>query len=933
MKDFVAGQTEAEALLTWKQTFQNQSFFTSWVLSQNLNPSSNSSPCRWRGIACNDKGQVTNITLSSQGLKGTLEALNFSSFPHLIGLDLKLNHLSGIIPSSIGMISRVKFLDLSTNDLNGAIPLSLSNLTLVEELDLSRNNLTGQIPRSLFPTEQSNTGLIAIQRLLLQDTSLDGPIPSTIGNCKNLSLIAFDRSQFSGHIPASMANLSKLSVLRLNENYFSGPIPSFIGRLSKLTDLRLFINQFSGPLPQDIGNLSSLTVLHLAENSFVGVLPPQVCNGGKLVNFSAAYNNFTGPMPISLQNCPNLFRVRLEYNQLTGDLDQAFGVYPNLSYIDLSYNQLGGELSENWGRSRNLSVLRVAGNSVRGEIPSSILKLPNLVVLDLSSNSLHGKIASEVGRGSKLLVLYLQNNMLSGKIPVQVGKLDGLQYLDLSNNSLRGSIPPEIGMCSNLLSLNLSNNMLMNQIPEEIGQLRHLQLFLDLSYNSFTGEIPPELGQLRNLQSLNISYNNLTGTIPASLALITSLQSVNFSHNQLEGAVPESSAFSSFPHQVFSHNKDLCGKIQGMKPCESKSRSNVQARRHKNRVTMILVVCLSSILPFLLVATCSTMLCKRYRKKRCKQEQMQKTNRSESKLTALNYEGKLLYKDIIQTTNNFDSKYCIGFGAYGRVYKAEIPNGQVLAVKKLHSGTKEKAALVARSFVSEVTALTEIRHRNIVKFYGFCLQEDMPFLLYEYMERGSLAEVLSSNEGAQELDWGKRLWIIKGVADALAYMHHSCLPPLVHRDISSKNILLCSQLEAHVADFGTAKFLNPDSSNWTKPAGTYGYIAPELAYTMVVTEKCDVYSFGILALEVVMGAHPQEQIMKLHSSVSNDHEKIQPKDILDSRLAYPMSKKLIHQLEFFIEMAVFCLNVDPQSRPNMNHVSQMFDIKCMENDC
>ncbi|XP_019102964.2 MDIS1-interacting receptor like kinase 2 [Beta vulgaris subsp. vulgaris] len=935
---YVAGQSEAEALFRWKQSFRNQSFFTSWLLTKNVNSSSTISPCRWRGIACDNQGRVTNITLSYLSLQGTLEALNFSSFPYLIGLDLKYNYFTGIIPTSIGMISRVQYLDLSTNDLDGSIPLSLSNLTLVEELDLSRNNLTGQIPPTLFPTEQSTTGLIRIKRLLLQETFLAGPIPSTIGNCRNLTLIAFDDSQFSGHIPASMANLSELTILRLNQNYFTGEIPAFIGRLSKLTDLRLFVNEFSGHIPQEIGNLSAMTVLHLAENNFVGTLPPQVCQGRKLVNFSAAYNNFTGPIPISLWNCPDLYRVRLEHNQLTGDLDQAFGVYPNLNYIDLSYNQLGGELSANWGRSYNLSVLRIAGNSIRGEIPNNIFQLPNLVVLDLSSNRLYGNISSEVGHGLQLLELHMQNNLLSGQVPVQIGDLNDLQHLDFSNNSLTGPIPHEIGMCMNLLSLNLSNNQLTSQIPEEIGQLRQLQLFLDLSYNSLTGEIPPQLGQLINLQTLNLSYNNLNGTIPASLALIGSLQRVDFSHNELVGPLPESSAFSSFPSKDFSDNKDLCGKITGMKPCKSTHISPFPARGHKNCVKLILVVCLSSILPFLFVLTCSIIVCKRYRVKKCKLHQVQKFNRSESMLTALNHDGKLMYKDIVRATKNFDSTYCIGFGAYGRVYKAELPNGQVLAVKKLESGTKEKAALVAKSFMNEVKSLTKIRHRNIVKLYGFCLQDKMTFLVYEYMERGSLADVLYSNEGARELDWGKRVKIIKGVADALAYLHHSCLPSVVHRDISSKNVLLCSQLEARVSDFGTAKFLNPDSSNWTVLAGTYGYLAPELAYTMAVTEKCDVYSFGILALEVLMGAHPQEHIMTLCSNFSDDHEKIQLNEVLDSRLAYPTGKKVIQQLEFVLELATFCLKNNPLSRPTMNHVSQMFEIKCgsetpIESDC
>ncbi|KAH7857947.1 hypothetical protein Vadar_018199 [Vaccinium darrowii] len=174
-----------------------------------------------------------------------------------------------------------------------------------------------------------------------------------------------------------------------------------------------------------------------------------------------------------------------------------------------------------------------------------------------------------------------------------------------------------------------------------------------------------------------------------------------------------------------------------------------------------------------------------------------------------------------------------------------------------------------KSFENEIATLTEIRHRNIVKLHGFCHHEKHTFLVCEYMEKGSLKDVLSREREAMELDWRKRVNVIKGVAHALSYLHHNCVPPIIHRDISSKNVLLNSEMEARVSDFGTARFLKPDSSNWTAVAGTYGYIAPELSYTMVVTEKCDVFSFGVLTLEILMGSHPAELISNLYTSVDN----------------------------------------------------------------
>jgi len=190
-----------------------------------------------------------------------------------------------------------------------------------------------------------------------------------------------------------------------------------------------------------------------------------------------------------------------------------------------------------------------------------------------------------------------------------------------------------------------------------------------------------------------------------------------------------------------------------------------------------------------------------------------------------NYDGHIAYEDIIEATEDFDIKYCIGTGGYGSVYKAELPCGKVVALKKLHRLEAENPTF-DMSFRNEVKMLTEIRHRNIIKLHGFCLHKRCMFLVYEYMERGSLFCVLNNDVEAMELDWRKRVNIIKDTAHALSYMHHECIPAIVHRDITSNNILLNSKLEAFVSDFGTAKLLDPDSSNQTLVAGTYGYIAP-----------------------------------------------------------------------------------------------------------
>ncbi|KAK0585209.1 hypothetical protein LWI29_024678 [Acer saccharum] len=295
--------------------------------------------------------------------------------------------------------------------------------------------------------------------------------------------------------------------------------------------------------------------------------------------------------------------------------------------------------------------------------------------------------------------------------------------------------------------------------------------------------------------------------------------------------------------------------------------------------------------------------------------------------------GEILLKDskriesrvrltyIIEATEDFDIKYCIGTGSYGSVYKAQLSNDRVFALKKLHRSEFEESIFM-KSFENEARVLSKIRHRNIVKLYGFCLHKKCMFLIYEYMSKGSLFCVLRYHNKAIKLDWSKRVNIVKSVAHALSYLHHSCTPSIVHRDISSNNVLLNQESKAFLADFGTAKFLHPDSSNITLLAGTRGYIAPELAYTMVVTEKCDIYSFGVVVLEILMGRHPGELLSFLSSSTL-DHN-IMLIDILDGRLMPAMDATVVQDIILASAIAFACLQSEPKSRPTMKYVSQKF---------
>ncbi|XP_022773729.1 MDIS1-interacting receptor like kinase 2-like [Durio zibethinus] len=286
-----------------------------------------------------------------------------------------------------------------------------------------------------------------------------------------------------------------------------------------------------------------------------------------------------------------------------------------------------------------------------------------------------------------------------------------------------------------------------------------------------------------------------------------------------------------------------------------------------------------------------------------------------------NYDGKIAYQDIINATENFHIRYCIGVGGHGSVYKANLASGRTVALKKLHPLEVEDLNF-DKSFMNEINFLSEIRHRNIVKLHGFCVDQRSMFLVLEYMERGSLNDVLKNDVEAMELNWSKRVNIVKGTAHALSYLHNDCALPIVHRDISSNNILLNSNLEACVADFGIARILDLDSSNQTILAGPYGYVAPELAYTTAVTAKCDVYSFGVLALEVLMGRHPKELLSLLPSKPLLQN--IRLNDVLDPRLSPPTSYSVVKDIVLVAILALACLSVEPKLRPTMKQVSDEF---------
>ncbi|KAG6713608.1 hypothetical protein I3842_05G162200 [Carya illinoinensis] len=719
------------------------------------------------------------------------------------------------------------------------------------------------------------------------------------------SVTSIDRSGqgLGGQLKLNFSFFPNLVSLDLSWNYLHGCIPLEIGMLKNLTILFLHFNKLVGPIPSTIGLLTNLESLSLDGNQINGSIPPEI---GML---------------------KNLTDLDLYSNVLVGPIPSTIGCLTNLEYLNLGDNQINGSIPPEIGMLKNLTILYLFLNMLVGPIPSTIGLLTNLEYLILHENQINGSIPPEIGMLKNLTCLYLYSNLLVGPIPSTIGHLTNLYYLDLSDNQINGSIPPEMGMLKILTDLNLLSNKLVGPIPfiwDNLTYLKYLDLsvnyltgsipyhegnlyqveYLNLSHNFIRGEIPVALGSVlvSRLWSLDLSYNNLTGHISPSLIHI---KEIDLSHNFLKGRIPDGFNQHHKSHTVIG-NRGLCNQFKIFPPCP-KSKKSIATK-------IEIIVPITTFIGFLVIGSILFFRCV------FKGKQFELRESKNGNLFSIwNYDGHIAYEDIIEATEDFDIRYCIGTGGYGSVYKAELPSGNVVALKKLHQREAENPVFY-RSFMNEVRVLTEIRHRNIVKLHGFCVHKGCKFLIYEYMERGSIFCVLRNVDEAMQLDWSKRINIIKGTAHALSYMHHDCIPSIVHRDISSNNILLNSEFRAFISDFGTAKLLDPDSSNQTLVAGTYGYIAPEFAYTMTVTEKCDVYSFGVVALEVLMGRHPGELLSSLSSSSSQN---MMLNEILDQRLP-PPNYLIGRDILLVATIAFACLHTQPKSRPTMKCVSQEF---------
>ncbi|GLT96483.1 hypothetical protein SLE2022_141000 [Rubroshorea leprosula] len=862
--------------------------------------------CDWMGVTCSrrHKGRVTLLSLERGGLIGSIPP-QIGNLSFLRGINLAENIFQGEIPQEIDHLSRLRFLNLSFNALQGEIPGNLSFCSSLEVLNVSYNMLVGKIPNSL-----ETLGMKRLNTLFLESNNLTGTIPKWLGNASSLVQLAVSRNKLHGSIPVQLQKLQNLSYLGVSANNLVGIVPPVIYNLSSLVILRLALNQFHGQIPNDIGlTLPNLQVIFCGTNYFTGRLPVSLSNASQLKEIGFEVNNFNGHVPPNLGRLNALKGLTLQENQLENMEGDDFSFLASLtncsklSLLDFGANHFKGHLPTSIANlSRRLEVLAMDYNQISGRLPNGIGNLIGLTSLFFDDNFLTGEIPNSIGRLERLNGLWSPNNQLSGTIPSSIGNLTQLLYLHLEGNNLKGEIPLNLENCRNLFEVNLSYNNITGPIPKEVitstitfldfsrnflfgllplelGNMTNL-ISLFLAHNRLSGEIPSTLGNcpmmedlhmqdnlltgsipstfsaLKSLKNLDLSTNNLSGQIPKYLQNLTLLHYLNLSFNEFEGEVPYEGAFGNASAVSVVGNRHLCGGIQklGLPPCKVQASLKKNKWSHNLKIVIPIVSCsiLLAVLPFLIFFTWA-------RRSKRKASSMSQTQEPFPKIS---------FAELSQATNDFSSANLIGEGSFGSVYKGIMgENGMLVAVKVLN--LKQKGA--SKSFVAECEAIRNIRHRNLIKVLTVCSSIDFKgidfkAIVYEFMQNGNLDEWLHSSDvqvGVRNFSFIKRLNVVIEVAHAIEYLHYHCQPAIVHGDLKPSNILLDHEMVAHVGDFGLARFLiSSKKTSSLGTIGTIGYVAPEYGMGIKASMAGDVFSFGILLLEMITGKRPTDAIFK-----------------------------------------------------------------------
>ncbi|KAG2319072.1 hypothetical protein Bca4012_054690 [Brassica carinata] len=911
-----------------------------------------------------DCSALQHLDISGNKLSGDISGA-VSSCTNLRSLNISSNLFAGPISPSLPLRS-LKYLSLAGNKFAGEIPELLSGACgTLAGLDLSGNDFRGTVP----PFFASCT---LLESLVLSGNNISGELPmDTLLKMRGLRVLDLSFNELSGELPESLTNLSaSLLTLDLSSNNFSGPILPSLCRNEKNTLRELYLqnNGFTGEIPPTLSNCTELVSLHLSFNYLSGTIPSSLGSLSKLRDLKLWMNMLRGEIPWELMYVNTLETLILDFNDLTGEIPSGLSNCTNLNWISLSNNRLTGQIPRWISRLENLAILKLSNNSFHGNIPAELGDCRSLIWLDLNTNLFNGTIPPEMFKQSGKIAAnfiagkryaYIKNDGMNKQCHGAGNLLEfqGIRAEQLNRVSTRnpcnftrvygGHTQPTFDNNGSMMFLDMSYNMLSGYIPKEIGSMPYL-FILNLGHNFISGSIPDEVGDLRGLNILDLSSNKLDGRIPPAMSALTMLTEIDLSNNLLTGPIPEMGQFETFSPVKFLNNSGLCG--YPLPRCGPANADALARHRSNGRKQPSLAGSVAMGLLFSFVCICGLILFGREmrRRRRMREDAVYEDggggggdrtgNNTDWRLTgakealSINLAAfekplrKLTFADLLKATNGFHEGSMIGSGGFGDVYKAVLKDGTAVAIKKLIQVSGQGD----REFMAEMETIGKIKHRNLVPLLGYCKVGEERLLVYEFMKYGSLEDVLHDpkKKAGLKLNWFTRQKIAIGAARGLAFLHHNCIPHIIHRDMKSSNVLLDENLEARVSDFGMARLMSAMDTHLSVStlAGTPGYVPPEYYQSFRCSNKGDVYSYGVVLLELLTGRRPTDSPDFGDNNLVGwvrQHAKLRISDVFDPELMKEDPAREIELLQH-LKIAVACLDDRAWRRPTMLEVMAMF---------
>ncbi|CAM0883075.1 unnamed protein product [Alopecurus aequalis] len=828
-------------------------------------------PCtsNWTGVICNK--------------------IPTDTYLHVTELELFQMDLSGTLAPEVGLLSQLKKLDFMWNNLTGNIPKEIGNITTLKLLTLNGNQLSGSLP-------------------------------DEIGYLQNLNRLQIDQNQISGPIPKSFANLMSMKHLHMNNNSLSGQIPSELSRMPSLLHLLVDTNNLSGPLPPKLAETRSLKILQADNNNFSGSSIP------------AAYNNIKTLLKLSLRNC-----------SLQGVIPDLSGV-PQLGYLDLSWNQLTGSIPTNRLAS-NITTIDLSHNFLNGTIPANFSGLPNLQFLSIEANNLDGAVPLTIWSnitftGNRSLVLNFQNNSLD-TIPASFELPPKAVTLLLSRNPVcdASNAARAAGLCQptsvngapsgpkvtiDCVACPTDKNYDYNPsspipcfcaVPLGVGfrlkspgisDFRSYKEAFEIDATSLLGLSVYQLYIEEYIWEAGPRLNMHLKLFPNNTSLFTMSEVARLRELLAGWEITFSDIFG--PYELL--NFTLGSYADGF-PTVTSSGLN------KGTLAGILVATITAAIA---VSVVSTMFIMRRRKKHRTGSRRSLLSRFSVKVDGVRC---FTFEEMATATNDFDDSAEVGQGGYGKVYRGNLADGTAVAIKRAH----EDSLQGSKEFCTEIELLSRLHHRNLVSLIGYCDEEDEQMLVYEFMPNGTLRDHLSVTS-KRPLNFGQRLHIALGAAKGILYLHTEADPPIFHRDVKATNILLDSKFVPKVADFGLSRLAPVPDISGTLPAhistvvkGTPGYLDPEYFLTHKLTDKSDVYSLGVVLLELLTGMKPIQFGKNIVREVNSAYRSGDISGIIDSRMTSCPPECATR----FLSLALKCCRDETDARPYMAEIVRELD--------